>query len=419
VKKLLLTIFLFLICSIAHATTWYACTSGGNWSANVWTSVSADQGTCVAALGTPVAGDTAVMNSSSGNITITASAAAASVTMTGYTGTLAVGTQTLTVNGGTVTLGGTITATTGTLLITGTESLDAAGVTWPGRVNFDGAVTITLINGDNWVTTGLTTFTLASTLNETTSETYTSNGGLTVSATTGNGSALIILGGGTWSGAFYIENSLTLAGNITVSGLVGAASNTLTYSSGTITVTGSTLELVSETLNTSGMTWNTIEPGSTTTVTLTSNLNATTFLASLVGAAGTLTMAGAFNITVGTLRGGTTSTGGSGGLKLVAGQTLNVTTAFQLVGVPLSGVSFTILSATASSPTYLNYTGTLANENIFNTGFTDVQSQGTIIPGYGPVLADINAGTLTRTSGIRNFTVANINPRKINYFNGT
>lgn len=172
-RKILLSlmVFLFMGLTAAHATTWYACTSGGNWSANVWTSISADQGTCLAALGTPVAGDTAILNSSSGNITITGAAAAANMDETGYTGTLAFGTQTLTLTGtaslasamtstsGTLSVGGnvtllsTVTGSFPTLALTQSLTFTSGGFTWPGNVTLASGKTITtvgavIINGN-------------------------------------------------------------------------------------------------------------------------------------------------------------------------------------------------------------------------------------------------------------------------------
>src|ERR1700722_16527763 len=171
-KKLL---FLLVLACVLHphyayATTWYGCSSGGNWNgASVWTSVIGDQTGCTGATGNPVAGDTATLNSTSGNITITAAAAAATLNMTGYTHTLAFGAQTLTltagatlqgafsastgimsISGGGVTLAATPTGTTfpAIKLITANQTLTSGGFQWPGQINFDFAGTFTF-NG-NW-----------------------------------------------------------------------------------------------------------------------------------------------------------------------------------------------------------------------------------------------------------------------------
>ena len=100
IKKLLLTIILTFICSLAHAaTTYYACTSGGTWSASIWVTSTGAQAACTGhtTIGTA---NNAVLNASSGNVTIGASVSEASLNETGYTGTLAFGTFILTITGG-------------------------------------------------------------------------------------------------------------------------------------------------------------------------------------------------------------------------------------------------------------------------------------------------------------------------------
>lgn len=144
-RKILLSLFCFLFLStMAHATIWYGCSGGGNWNgATVWTSVIGDQTGCTGATGNPVAGDTATLNSTSGNITITATAAAAVLTMTGYTGTLALGTHILTLTGG-FTGGGTITSGAGgSFTFAGTQTI-TPNITIPGNIIINTTGTYTL-----------------------------------------------------------------------------------------------------------------------------------------------------------------------------------------------------------------------------------------------------------------------------------
>lgn len=420
-KKILLTLLGILLCSTAHATVWYACSGGGNWNgATVWTSVIGDQIGCTGATGNPVAGDTATLNSTSGNITITAAAAAAIIDETGYAGTLAFGTQTLTLTaasnlngamtstsgiistGGNITLLATPTGTFPKITITAANTLTSGGFTWPGAVTFNVAGNVTL-NG-NWITSGVTTFSAATNINLTTSETYTENGGLTLSAASGSApTAEIIDGGGTWSGTNTLANNLTFAGNSTISGTVQYRTNTLTYSSGTIITTGSTLNLQfsSVTFNTNGMTWNNItnSSGAAITITLTSNLALsgafTNYSSGSVNGVN-VTFSGAFNISMGTLN--FSGQGVSITLSLVAGQTLSITSGINVYGN--QGFATTIKSGTTSSATTINYSGTAANDNIYKATFTDITSSGS-------TLYNFNGGTLTRTSGISNVNGSN------------
>lgn len=413
VIRLLLTI-LFLLCgSSAWATTWYLCTSpAGGWSnTGSWTSVSADQGTCAASLGAPAAGDTAILNSSSGNVSLDSSTAdvAATVTMIGYTGTLTLTpADNLIVSGGTVTLGGTITGT-GALKITGAETLTSSGVTWPGNLNLDVAGTVTLSNsGATWTTTGLCTYTLATNLVlTTTGDTLTCNGGLTMSSNAGATGTLatIIIGGGTWTGGTKsIGNSINLAGNITLSGIIEYATGTITYISGTITQGSSTLAPNGNfSLNTSGMSWfniSNVQTAQSPTITLLSNLSATgTLTQSSNGSS--YAFSGNYNITLANLLIGDTNTGTASSFTLAAGQTLTVTNSLKIMGnAALNNTAFTVKSATPSSPTYINYTGAIANEVISNTNFTDITASGLTLLNY-------NGGTLTRTTNISNVTAAN------------
>ncbi len=116
-----------------------------------------------------------------------------------------------------------------------------------------------------------------------------------------------------------------------------------------------------------------------------------------------ITLAGAYNISVGTLniypQASTTV------LTLVSGQTLTVTTALNILGTPQG--SGTIQSSIASSATTLKYTGTPSNMFVSYFNFTDVNATGSsmAIFVYNSTGLPI---TLTRTTNMIKVTTANI-----------
>jgi hypothetical protein len=141
--------------------------AGGPWT---WATAAAwelthDGGESVAA---PVAGDAVYLVAHSGNLTLGAAAACTTLDCTGYVGTLALSTNTLTVGGnvtlasgmtvtasanGTITVnaaatitGGGLAAFPGQLSLSGTgaKSLDANGTTWGILYILGGNVTVTL-----------------------------------------------------------------------------------------------------------------------------------------------------------------------------------------------------------------------------------------------------------------------------------
>jgi hypothetical protein len=397
-KKLLLTIFmLFVFGGVANAATLYGCTSGGTFSGNIWTATTLDQALCASGTGPGTTNDL-VMNAATGNITIGATTTANSLNMTGYAGTLAfgtnhnltlaagatlqgafsgAGTSALIVKGGGVTLAATTTGTAPTLSITtATQSLTSGGFTCSLPLSLGYAGNITLVG--NWVNTGLVTFAAATNLLKTSTETLTANGGLKMTSASGTTpTATIVLGGGTWQTNNILNNNLTLAGNITISGAVGYKTGTLTYSSGTITVANSQLVIQGTcTLNTVGMTWNEINVGSGGgTITLGSALS-TTYLEL---AQNNTTFAGAFNITTGDL-----IKNNSPGITLilVSGTTLTITNMISLSAANFTATSnfspfvLTIKSSSTPSVAYFNYTGTSANQKISGITFTDISATG-------------------------------------------
>jgi len=190
-----------------------------------------------------------------------------------WTDTLTLGDQTLTVNGiGRFTAGSS-------------ASLSVGNSTGCTISNSQFASTLNLINLTT-TTTGATTNTINGiTLNVSGNAVPGSNGGNLAGT-----SSLNIIGTGTLGGTtatIKIPVTINTSGTITIgSNLYIGTGGSLTYTSGTVVTTGSTLVCAtSTTLNTNGITWNSVNLGTTTvqTFTLSSNLTAS----------GTLTLTGA------------------------------------------------------------------------------------------------------------------------------
>ena len=128
----------------------------------------------------------------SGNITVAGDAAFSSATSTTITGGFAFGAATCTVSG------------SQTVTITGIGSMTITGLTTSSTAN--------VFNGGTWNT-----------------------GGLSVTGAT-TGTTVFNLTGGTWSGSAALSCSVTIAGNVTLSGTIlysASGTPTLTYASGT------------------------------------------------------------------------------------------------------------------------------------------------------------------------------------------
>lgn len=386
-------IFVLLLSTCASAATTFTAVQNGTWvTAATWDKNSSY----------PQAGDTAIM---ANGVTVTLGANAACAVLTCVSGgVLAMVSYTLTTTGNITLAGaGCITATTGILSCTGTQTLTSNGITFPGKLYcIAGTPVLTLVG--NWVNTGFVYTLVTTVINLTTAETMTCNGGIAIYGTT-SGTATLVIGGtgGAWSSDHILNNNLTI--NCTTCSLgsdVRYGSGTLTYTAGTVTQNSHSLTLwINPTLATAGLTWYGVTLQITlTTVTLTQALNCTTLYIgnkdNLEG--GPTTFTGAFDITCATLDFPVNSATTAITLTLVAGQTLNITSAVVAVSPALAGGTLTIKGA--ASYAYINYTGTPANCNLAGVIFTDVQAT-------GKPLYNFNGGTLTRSSGIVNFTAAN------------
>lgn len=412
-RKIILSLFafLFLYVSQAHATVWYLCSGGSNINGTGFTSIIGDIVGCIGATGTPANGDSIIMNSSSGNLTMNTNGptSLASITMTGWTGTItSASPQNLPVSGGTVTLAtGNTLASNVTLVINGAETLTSGNQTWPGAVTVNSTSAVTLLT-NNWTTTGITTYAAAGNINKTGSETYTGNGGVTLSASSGTTqTAVMTLVGGTFSTFTFTTTAL-----LTYSGATTSTSGTLSVSggltlAGTPTGTYPTLLIAgSETITWAGFTWpgNVSQGNGTFTITQVGNGTITGTFSNFSGATGgaTTTFSGAFNLSVGILN--LNSANNARIFTFPASQTLTITT-----GITIN-YGMTVKSGTASTAFTITYTGTRANQNIQAVTFTDVTATA------GDTLYDYNggsnAGVLTRTTNITQGDASSL-------FNGT
>ena len=199
-------------------------------------------------------------------------------------------------------------------------------------------------------------------------------------------------GGGAHAGTFTVNAQLTIAGNFT-------CSSAMTVSGGASTARRIALNAAAITLTTAGKVFNfALYFPLTTTLTLVGDVDCTDIILN----AATITMAGAYNITTNTI-----STPGVAVVwKLVAGQTLTITDAIYLtyatsVAVPPLTFAKTIQSTVASTATYVNYTGTDANQNVILTTWTDVDASG------GSTIYSYQSGTLTRVVNVKTFNPPN------------
>ena len=228
------------------------------------------------------------------------------ITFVGYTNTITM-TFRITVSGNVTLDAGMGISGSGDLVINTGSTITSNGKTWPNNLSSTGSsVTLTLV-GD-LIINGLLTIGSVQTLNKTTTETLTLNGGLNIGivSTTSSwvGSAKVILTGGTWSHSNLgnVGLNLDIQGNVTISGNVYYRNGTITYVSGTITVTSSTLNLVTScTLATSGITWNNITLSNTTALTYTINSLLSASGTLTIGTGATTTFAGTAGFSVGTL----------------------------------------------------------------------------------------------------------------------
>jgi len=259
----------------------------------------------------------------------------------GYTGTITRN-AVLTVAGNfTDNTAGAWAGTSGlTISAASTAIMASGGQTWGAPLTLTTAATKTL--SGNWIVTSLTCNSVSVALNKTASETLTCTNGISLTsngALTGNSD--IIITGGTWSSSNSIGcNTLTIAGNVTITnGGLGIA--TLIYSSGIVTHTGTFNLNGTCTLNTSGITWAAIT----------------------INAGGTYTISSALYVTGAISFGGTSLTfAGTAGFScgsFASAATINTANTITLV----SGVTYTVRSALTCNTTRIGSIQTFASSS--------------------------------------------------------
>ncbi|MEP7306314.1 MAG: hypothetical protein ABJA98_12425 [Acidobacteriota bacterium] len=286
-----------------------------------------------------VNGDTVTINASSPSCVVDTASACTSVNFTGYTNTFTF-TANLTVAGAVTLAAGMTIAGTADLLVTATATLTSGGQTLTGGLQFTGSVQTYTLSG-TWTVNGVTRSNGAN-LNAINSGAITCAGGLQVDSAL-QGTTVFTLTGGTWAGAATITNSITFAGNPTISGTVTFNTGTMTWASGTPVVTGSTINVTGNaTWNLAGMSLNNMSVSALTVQTLTSDLTLLGALVMPAGAASSMSWSGAHAITCAscTITGGTVTL--SGTLTISGDLTLPHTVGTTFVG------AFQITAGTAT-----------------------------------------------------------------------
>jgi len=372
----------------------------------------------------PTSADAVVATGTSGQLTITAAAAALTVDLTGYVSTMTVNSsQTWTISGTVFKLAsGMAVAGTGTVAVGVACTLTSAGVsTVPWNFTLTGSVTQVL--GDNWTITGLVTLgttTNALVLNSNTLNCSSLTIGVSTGTVSGTSSIKIVatatVTGPSSSGA--LKNNLEFAaggGTITIPGTFRYNTGVLKYTSGTMSLTSTPVLNIAlaATLNTSEMTWADITIVTASTTTLQSALNWSGTLTETVGAA---TYSGAFTLNGGamTISGSTTGTTTIGGtLSLTGAFILGNTTSTTFVGAfAISAASCTISGGqTVTIVANVTISGLTDNQtaNLINGVFTWSTGGFTATGTLGGTTALVfgNTGTWSGTAIISNSITIN------------
>ena len=352
-----------------------------------------------------------IATATSGNIIVnTGTCVCKTLTLTGYTKLMTfTASQTLTVSGN-VVFASTHTLTgIGTLAVNAAANLTSGTLTFPGNLILNGTATYAL--QDAWTITG--TLISSGGANVLNSQQITVNTSFT--ATTAiSGTTLIVMGGtgtiSTASAAVAISNSITVntAGTITIANFT-YQTGTLYWHAGAIAGPGRLTIFGSCSLNTASISWPYfILNTNATVVTLLSDLYVTNNLClNYVSAE----FAGSFNIHCANFfESGSVSFAPI--LTIKSGQTLYVTNSMYMFcglnSTALAVYSPTIQSKTATSKSYLIYTGTQNNSNVTGAAFNDIDASAST----GGFLINLNGGTLTRCTGIVNYVPVD---RKIGY----
>jgi hypothetical protein len=308
-----------------------------------------------------------------------ATRACLSVTVTGWTGTLAFGANDLNVAGN-VTLDNTMTITgTGCLGVTTTASLTADGLTFPGCFANSTSSTVTFV--DTWVITGNFTASGSNPVMNSTAGTVSVGGSVAFSVmTTGTATgtiALVMNGTGTLSAASITTGSVRINITINTAGTITFANGgtwryqtgTFTYTTGTIVCTNNTFVL-------------------TAAATITTNASGFCF--------GTLSVLGGnqtFNGTDGWTAAALSQLVAAGTLTFQDGETYSVTSSLILTATAASHVTLAASAGTVN----LNFSGSTVA--LVYANFTNVVASGAALQTYQGTLSGTTTG-ITQTTTI-------------------
>lgn len=384
-KRILLTLLLLLgLTEQAEAALRYLVPDGISGACtNIWTDTkcwslltyTGNPATTTNGAAAPTSAEDILLDVNSGAIVMSlngAGRAGLSITMTGFTGTLALGTQQLTITNN-VTLCAACTITgTGILSISSTSTMTSAAKTWPGALALPNTITYTM--ADDWIVTGACSFGSAGspTLNGAFTLTCGDNVTLAAAATVLQGTASVKMtcadGTATLSHTGSVTGSLRNNFEIACGAGTATINTTIRYLTGIFKYT-------SGTLSTSG--WVMVLPGAAT---ITANAAGLT-IPTLQITVGNQVFNGTSGFNIGSfscLIAGITVT-------MTSTNTYGVTTS--LINTATSASHNVFIASTGSSAVNLNYTGsTMAMAYVDATDITSSTAMYT----YG--------GTLTRTS---------------------
>ena len=242
-RKLLLIATLLLFTHEAWAVNKYPVIAGGAWQTDATWTLNSD-GTANATVA-PTASDDVFFNSTSGNVTIGATAVAKSLDCTGYTGTLTQN-STATISGSvTLVSGMTFTYTSGTLVMSTTGTLTTGGKLIGPLTLSSG--TVTLADNLSFFAAKTINFVVTAALDmngKTVAGNSSTNRVIIRSGTLGTSSGVITLNGGTFSNADFRDVQLSASTDLSaitgLSGDCGGNTNITFTTAATQTYTGGT-----------------------------------------------------------------------------------------------------------------------------------------------------------------------------------
>lgn len=374
--------------------TYTAVAAGGNWnSSTTWSPA-----------GIPGAADNAILNSSSGNVTLNTSPTCSQLNLSGYAGVLAFGSQFLTVTG-ILTLNTTTspytTSGTGGLVIGGTvsQNIITNGKIWTAAFRIGGTSPILTLNdvlqvsGEVSITSSVTP--VINSTNSLDPERFNILGNFTGTSGTCTGNATLKFTGTsnqTWTGTVnnYIRNNVKIdktGGTLLLAGTIRYDTGTFTYVQGTVNSSTSLLSIRSNaTFYTNGST----SSGATTTSSIGINwynveLGATLSIQQNFTVINTFSNAAAAN--------GIISQGGSSNVYL--GGNLSVTLS--------NSITSPVATITMNGTGTWSGTGTVAAPLIFNTSGT-ITVSGTV--GFSTQTLTYTSGTIVTTSSTLSCTAS-------------